>query len=115
MSDIVKIAKSREIIKELLSTEWKTDDIPILSEEEIRHLYNTTETKNVIYNNKKKVVVLFAVVLFFLLVASYYVSYLLDSSISKDQQKGQQRRVNSLLYPVIGVRVSQTTALGSWK
>ena len=51
MSDIVKIAKSREIIKELLSTDWKTDDIPILSEEEIRHLYNTTETKNVIYNN----------------------------------------------------------------
>ena len=51
MTDIVKIAKSREIIKELLSTEWKTDDIPILSEEEIRHLYNTTETKNVIYNN----------------------------------------------------------------
>tara|TARA_B100000686_G_scaffold255215_1_gene266598 strand:+ start:3832 stop:4572 length:741 start_codon:yes stop_codon:yes gene_type:complete len=51
MSDIVKIAKSRKIIKELLSIEWKTDNIPILSEEEIRHLYNTTETKNVIYNN----------------------------------------------------------------
>ena len=51
MSNTKKIAKSREIIKEILSNEWKTDDIPILSEEEIRHLYNTTEEKNTIYNN----------------------------------------------------------------
>ena len=51
MSNIKKIAKSREIIKEILSNEWKTDDVAILSEEEIRHLYNTTEEKNTIYNN----------------------------------------------------------------
>ena len=51
MTDIQKIAKSRKIIKEILSNEWKTDDIPILSEEEIRHLYNTSEEKNSIYNN----------------------------------------------------------------
>ena len=51
MTDIQKIAKSRKIIKEILSNEWQTDDIPILSEEEIRHLYNTSEEKNTIYNN----------------------------------------------------------------
>ena len=51
MSDIKKIAKSREILKELLEEEWETDDLPILSEEEIRHLYNTSEVKNTIYNN----------------------------------------------------------------
>ena len=28
-----------------------TDDLPILSEEEIKHLYNTSEIKNTIYNN----------------------------------------------------------------
>ena len=51
MSDIKKIAKSREILKELLEEEWETDDLPILTEEEIRHLYNTSEVKNTIYNN----------------------------------------------------------------
>jgi DNA-directed RNA polymerase subunit H (RpoH/RPB5) len=51
MSDIEKIAKSRKILKELLEKEWNTEDLPILSEEEIRHLYNTNEIKNIIYNN----------------------------------------------------------------
>tara|TARA_Y100001958_G_scaffold156756_1_gene150151 strand:+ start:737 stop:1474 length:738 start_codon:yes stop_codon:yes gene_type:complete len=51
MSDIEKIAKSRKILKEILEEEWNTEELPILSEEEIRHLYNTSETKNVIYNN----------------------------------------------------------------
>ena len=51
MTDIEKISKSRTIIKELLSNEWKTEDIPELSSEEIRQLYNSSETKNFIYTN----------------------------------------------------------------
>jgi len=51
MSNIKKIAKSRKILKEILSSEWNTEDMPILSEEELRQLYNTTETKNTIYTN----------------------------------------------------------------
>ena len=51
MTDIEKISKSRTIIKELLSNEWKTEDIPELSSEEIRQLYNSSENKNFIYSN----------------------------------------------------------------
>ena len=38
MSNIKKIAKSRKILKEILSSEWNTEDMPILSEEELRKL-----------------------------------------------------------------------------
>ena len=46
-----KVQRSRKILKELLSNEWKTEDIPELSSEEIRQLYNSSENKNFIYTN----------------------------------------------------------------
>ena len=51
MNDIEKIFKSRIILKELLFNEWKTENMPNLSKEEIKQLYNSSEDKNSIYSN----------------------------------------------------------------
>lgn len=50
MKDIEKIHQSRIILKEILSNEWKTENVPELSTEEIKQLYNMPDNKDSIFH-----------------------------------------------------------------
>ena len=45
-----KISNSRIVLKELLNNEWNTDEVPILSVNEIKDIYNYDTSKNNILN-----------------------------------------------------------------
>ena len=51
MTDIEKYLNQELLLKEYYQMNGKLKDIPELSSEEIRQLYNSSENKNFIYSN----------------------------------------------------------------